>query len=163
MNSWLKIPDDALDVYLHRELEMTEKGQLKSSITNLITILVNPQMAKARGIYEGEIFFDTCSQTVRFVGHIKGEPNTSKDEIRKWNDQMTNLLGIEIDLAFGLKYAKNLMEEAVQFIAMKCAINMPAQYLKGLPYRGEGYIDRLLPTYLGVEDTPLSPARHAGV
>lgn len=35
MNDWLKFSDDELSDYLNRELEYTDKGQLKSNTTNL--------------------------------------------------------------------------------------------------------------------------------
>ena len=46
MNDWLKFSDDELSDYLNRELEYTNKGQLKSNTTNLITVLVNPLFCK---------------------------------------------------------------------------------------------------------------------
>ena len=46
VNDWLKFSDDKLSDYLNRELEYTDKGQLKSNTTNLITVLVNPLLCK---------------------------------------------------------------------------------------------------------------------
>ena len=43
MNNWLTFDDEKLNDYLNRELEITEKGQVKSTTTNLITVLVNPR------------------------------------------------------------------------------------------------------------------------
>ena len=155
MNDWLKFSDDELSDYLNRELEYTDKGQLKSNTTNLITVLVNPLFCKEEKIIDGTIFFDTCSLTVRFFGTLKGEKQ-KENEIRKWNDHLTNLLGVEIEREFGIKYSKNRMDDAITFIAHKRAVNLPAMCMKSLPYDGERYITKLLPKYLGAEDTKLN-------
>ena len=115
MNDWLKFSDDELSDYLNRELEYTDKGQLKSNTTNLITVLVNPLFCKEENIIDGNIFFDTCSMTVRFFGMLKGEKQ-KENEIRKWNDHLTNLLGVEIEREFGIKYSKNRMDDAITLL-----------------------------------------------
>ena len=155
MNDWLKFSDDELSDYINRELEYTDKGQLKSNTTNLITVLVNPLFCKEDNIIDGTIFFDTCSMTVRFFGTLKGEKQ-KENKIRKWNDHLTNLLGVEIEREFGIKYSKNRMDDAITFIAHKREVNLPAMCMKSLPYDGERYITKLLPKYLGAEDTKLN-------
>lgn len=45
------------------------------------------------------------------------------------------------------------MEEAVIFIANKRRVNLPKLYMKSLKYDGEDYISKLLPKYLGADDT----------
>ena len=72
MNDWLKFSDDELPDYLNRELEYTDKGQLKSNTTNIITVLVNQLFCREDNIIDGTIFFDTSSLTVRFFGTLKG-------------------------------------------------------------------------------------------
>ena len=161
MNDWLKFSDDELSDYLNRELEYTDRGQLKSNTTNLITVLVNPLFCKEEKVIDGTIFFDTCSMTVRFFGMLKGEKQKGK-EIRKWNDHLTNLLGVEIEREFGIKYSKNRMDDAITFIAHKRAVNLPAMYMKSLPYDGERHIPKLLPKYLGAEDTKLNASTQIG-
>lgn len=132
---WLKFNDDELSDYLNRDLEYTDKGQIKSNTTNIITVLVNPLFCKEEQIIDGIIFFDTCSMTVRFFGTLKGEKQ-KENEIRKWNDHLTNLLGVEIEREFGIKYSKNRMDDAITFIAHKRAINLPAMYMRSLAYDG---------------------------
>lgn len=155
VNDWLKFSDDELSDYINRKLEYTDKGQLKSNTTNLITVLVSPLFCKEDNIIDGTIFFDTCSMTVRFFGTLKGEKQ-KENENRKWNDHLTNLLGVEIEREFGIKYSKNRMDDAITFIAHKRAVNLPAMYMNSLPYDGEKYIPKLLPKYLGAEDTKLN-------
>ena len=155
MNNWLKFDDVELSDYVERELEITDKGQVKSTATNLITVLVNSCFCKEQDILSGYIFFDTCSRTIRFYGELKGEKSTDL-EIRKWNDHMTNIIGVEIEREFGIKYSKNRMEDAVLFVAHKRTINLPAMYMESLHYDGQEYISKLLPKYLGAEDTKLN-------
>lgn len=155
MNDWLVTDDTMLKDYLSRELEYTDKGQIKSSTTNIITVLVNPSYCVKEGIIDGRIFFDTCSRTIRLLGVLKGE-KTNGDEIRKWNDQMTNILGVEIESTFGIKYSKNRMEDAITFVAQKRAVNLPALYMKSLSYDGGKYIENLLPKYLGATSSKLN-------
>ena len=66
----------------------------KEDFQHIITVLVNPLFCKEEQIIDGTIFFDMCSMTVRFFGTLKGEKQEEK-EIRKWNDHLTNLLGVE--------------------------------------------------------------------
>lgn len=54
---------------------------------------------------------------------------------------------------FGIKYSKGRMEEAVIFIANKRRVNLPKLYMKSLKHDGEDYISKLLPKYLGADDT----------
>lgn len=155
MNNWLKFDDVELSDYVERELEITEKGQVKSTATNLITVLVNPCFCNEQDILSGYIFFDTCSRTICFYGKLKGEKSTDL-EIRKWNDHMTNIIGVEIKREFGIKYSKNRMEDAVLFVDHERTINLPAMYMESLHYDGQEYISKLLPKYLGAEDTKLN-------
>ena len=48
------------------------------------------------------------------------------------------------------------MEDAVLFVAHKRSINLPAMYMESLHYDGQEYISKLLPKYLGAEDTKLN-------
>ena len=82
MIDWLKFNDDELSDYLNRDLEYTDKGQIKSNTTNIITVLVNSLLCKEEQIIDGTIFFDTCSMTVRFFGTLQGEKQ-KENEIRK--------------------------------------------------------------------------------
>ena len=71
MNNWLKFDDLELIDYVDRELEITDKGQVKNTATNLITVLVNPSFYKEQSIISGNIFFDSCSRTIQFYGKLR--------------------------------------------------------------------------------------------
>ena len=155
MNHWLKIDNSPLEEYLNRDFELTEKGNIKSSATNLITAIVNPKFCQASKIFSGSVFYDTCSMRIKFLGEIKGE-NISKLTIRRWTDSMANLLGIEIEKEFGIKFSEKQMASVIRYIANKVAINLPALYIKSLEYDGEKHIEKLLPKYLGAKVNPLN-------
>lgn len=155
-NSWIKFSDNCLKQYINRNLDYTKKGEIKDTKANLITVLINPKFCKRKGIVAGEIFFDTCSMTIKFLGYVKGEEDYNKNSLRNWTDQLTNIVGIEIEMEYGIKYSKNKMEDAISFIANKRSVNLPKMYLKSLEYDGNEYISMLLPKYLGAEDTPLN-------
>ena len=101
MSHWPEIDNSPLKEYLNRDFELTEKGNIKSSATNLITTIVNPKFCQASKIFYGNVFYDTCSMSIKFLGEIKGE-NIGKLTIRRWTDSMANLLGIEIEKEFGI-------------------------------------------------------------
>lgn len=63
---------------------------------------------------------------------------------------------MEIEREFGIKYSKNKMDDAITFIAHIREVNLPAMYMKSLPYDGKKYISKLLPKYLGAKDTKLN-------
>lgn len=155
LNNWLTFDDTELSDYLNRELEITEKGQVKSTTTNLISVLVNPCFCKSREILSGYVFFDTCSMTLQFYGKLRGE-KSSDLAIRKWNDHMTNIIGVEIKRGFGIKYSKSRMEDAITFVAHKRTINLPAMYMKSLTYDGKKHISNLLSKYLGTKENELN-------
>ena len=69
---------------------------------------------------------------------------------------MTNILGVEIEREFGIKYSKSRMEDAITFVAHKRTINLPAMYMKSLTYDGKEHISKLLSKYLGAEETELN-------
>ncbi|HEY4533827.1 MAG TPA: VapE domain-containing protein [Fusobacterium sp.] len=69
---------------------------------------------------------------------------------------MSNVLGVEIEREFGIKYAKNRMEDAITFVAHKRTVNLPAMYMKSLSYDGKEYIKKLLLKYLETENTALN-------
>ena len=97
----------------------------------------------AREILSGHIFFDTCDMTIQFYGCLRGE-KSSDLEIRKWNYHMTNILGVEIEKEFGIKYSKSRMEDAITSVAHKKTINLPAMYMKSFTYDGKEHISKFL-------------------
>lgn len=90
-------------------------------------------------------------------GKIVGEKGINPRKIRLWDDNLNNRLGLEIEEHFGINYNANKMWEAIRFVAHQYEISPPKQYLQNLKWKGDkNTIRKLLPTYLGAEDTDLN-------
>ena len=143
--------------YSHMDLQKTLKGNVKQSVGNLVTVLLNPKYSKAKKLYEGQIFYDKFTNEIKIQGKIIGEKGIRPNQIRLWDDSLNNRLGLEIEKHFDLNYNANKMWEAIRFVANQYEVNPPRQYLERLRWNGdEGAIRKLLPTYLGAEDTDLN-------
>ena len=143
--------------YSHMDLQKTLKGNVKQSVGNLVTVLLNPKYSKAKKLYEGQIFYDKFTNEIKIKGKIIGEKGIRPNQIRLWDDSLNNRLGLEIEKHFDLNYNANKMWEAIKFVANQYEVSPPKQYLERLKWDGdEGAIRKLLPTYLGAEDTDLN-------
>lgn len=139
------------------DLQKTVKGNVKQTTGNIVTVLLNPKYCKAKKIYEGQIFYDKFTNEIKFQGKIIGEKGIKLNQIRLWDDSLNNRLGLEIEKHFDLNYNANKMWDAVRFVAHQYEISPPKQYLKSLTWKGDrNAIRKLLPTYLGAEDTELN-------
>lgn len=139
------------------DVKKTVKGSVKQTTGNIVTVLLNPKYCKAKKIYEGQIFYDKFTNEIKFQGRIIGEREIKENQIRLWDDSLNNRLGLEIEKYFGLNYNSNKMWDAVSFVAHQYEISPPRQYLKNLTWKGDrNAIRKLLPTYLGAEDTELN-------
>lgn len=139
------------------DLQKTVKGDVKQITGNIVTVLLNPKYCKAKKIYEGQIFYDKFTNEIKFQGKIIGEKSIKPNQIRLWDDSLNNRLGLEIEKHFGLNYNANKMWDAVRFVANQYEISPPEQYLKNLTWKGDrNAIAKLLPTYLGADDTELN-------
>lgn len=139
------------------DLQKTVKGNVKQITGNIVTVLLNPKYCRAKKIYEGQIFYDKFTNEIKFQGKIIGEKGIKLNQIRLWDDSLNNRLGLEIEKHFGLNYNANKMWDAVRFVAHQYEISPPKQYLKSLTWKGDrNAIAKLLPTYLGANDTELN-------
>jgi predicted P-loop ATPase len=143
--------------YSLMDLQKTLKGSVKQSIGNLVTVLLNPKYSKAKKLYDGQIFYDKFTNEIKIQGKIIGEKGIRPNQIRLWDDSLNNRLGLEIEKHFSLNYNTNKMWEAIRFVANQYQVSPPKQYLERLNWDAdERGIRRLLPTYLGAEDTDLN-------
>lgn len=139
------------------EFAETEKGKIVQSIGNLVIALMNPDYCKKQGVLNGQLFWDNFSNEIKLQGYLIGEEGFNKNSIRLWDDSMNNRLGLEIEKRFRINYNSNKMWEAVRFVAGQYSISPPREYLKALKWNGnEDNIKRLLPKYLGADDTELN-------
>ncbi|MGO3751730.1 MAG: VapE domain-containing protein [Peptoniphilaceae bacterium] len=143
--------------YKKMEFTKTEKGKVSQSIGNLVIALMNPDYWQKQGVLKGQIFWDSFSNEIKLQGYLIGEKHFNKKTIRLWDDSMNNRLGLEIEKRFKINYNSNKMWEAVRFVSGQYSISPPREYLKFLKWNeDEDNIRRLLPKYLGSEDTELN-------
>lgn len=157
-NIKLNFDDKNLDQsYKNMEFTKTEKDKVTQSIGNLVIALMNPDYCKKYELIKGQIFWDSFSNEIKFQGYLIGEKEFSKNSIRLWDDSMNNRLGLEIEKRFMINYNSNKMWEAVRFVAGQYSISPPKELLETLIWNGkENNIRKLLPKYLGAEDTELN-------
>ena len=143
--------------YSLMDLQKTVKGSVKQTTGNLVTVVLNPKYCKAKKLYKGQIFYDKFTNEIKIQGKIIGERGIKPNQIRLWDDSLNNRLGLEIEKHFGLNYNANKMWDAVRFVANQYEVSPPKQYLERLSWKGDKRaIRKLLPTYLGAEDTELN-------
>ncbi len=143
--------------YSYIDLQTTDKGHVRQITGNIVTAILNPKYCKKKKIIEGQIFYDKFTNEIKFQGQIIGERNIRPNQIRLWDDSLNNRLGLEIEKHFGINYNANKMWEAIRFVAHQYEISPPKQYLQNLKWKGDrNAIRKLLPSYLGAEDTKLN-------
>lgn len=143
--------------YSYIDLQTTDKGHVRQITGNIVTAILNPKYCKKKKIIEGQIFYDKFTNEIKFQGQIIGERNIRPNQIRLWDDSLNNRLGLEIEKHFGINYNANKMWEAIRFVAHQYEISPPKQYLQNLKWKGDrNAIKKLLPSYLGAEDTKLN-------
>lgn len=157
MNEFKLVFPESEQSYQYMEFIETEKGGIRQIISNLNIAIMNPKYCQAKKIYQGQIFFDEFTNEIKFQGKIIGEKGIDVSQIRLWDDTLNNRLGLEIEKHFGINYNANKMWEAVRFVASQYPVSPPKQFLEQLVWNGDkNAIRKLLPSYLGAEDTLLN-------
>lgn len=143
--------------YQYMDFIENKKGGIRQIISNLNIALMNPKYCLKEKLYQGQIFYDSFTKEIKFQGNIIGEKGVTPNRIRLWDDTLNNRLGLEIEKHFGINYNANKMWEAVRFVASQYTISPPKQFLEQLVWNGDKKVIRkLLPTYLGADDTDLN-------
>lgn len=143
--------------YKKMSFTKTEKGKNMQTVGNLVIAIINPDYCKKDKILIGDIFFDTFRNEIRIRGRIASEKGIGESKVRSWDDILNNRLGIEIERKYKINYSKNKIWEAVFFVASQYEISPPKEYLKTLKWNKDTEsIRKLLPHYLGAEDTDLN-------
>ena len=137
------------------QLQMNNKGNVIQSVSNLIIAILNPIYCQQSHILKGNFFFDNFTNEIKYDGFLIHDEKEEKSRI--WNDRLNNILGLEIELHFQLYYQSNKLWEAIKFVASLRSINPPKEYLNQLTWNGDKEaINKLLPRYLGAEDSELN-------
>ena len=80
--------------YSHMDLQKTLKRNVKQSVGNLVTVLLNPKYSKAKKLYEGQIFYDKFTNEIKIQGKIIGENGIRPNQIRLGDDSLNNRMGL---------------------------------------------------------------------
>lgn len=147
---------DVRDTFRDDKFALTDKGLVKSSTGNVIAALMNPIYARQDGIIDGQFFYDSFRNEMKYKGRLCGE-NLSSETVRRIDDNLINKIGIEIERHYEIGFSGQRTLDAIRYVTNECTINTAAQHLDHLKWNGdEDAIKKLLPTYLGAEDTSLN-------
>ena len=67
--------------YSTLDLQTTDKGVVRQITGNIVTAILNPKYCIDKKILEGQIFFDTFTNEIKFQGKIIGEKNINPNQI----------------------------------------------------------------------------------
>ena len=124
-------------------LTYDERGKILQIIKNFETVLENdPRFA-------GKIGFDEFSNQTSLLGSVPWDQSNS---IRAWSGHDDSALFSLIQSDYGLR-GRNDFFDALKNVSIKNRFHPVRDLLDSLSHKGTGHIRRLLPDYLGVEDT----------
>lgn len=133
---------------LDYKIEYDNEGNVKrkkvvQSIRNHETVLSNDFR------FCGKIKYNEFSQQLFLVGSMPWE---YENNCRPWGSQDDSALFSIIQSEYGLQN-RNDFYDAIKNISRKSKYNPVKDILETLEYKGSGYIRKLLPDYLGTEDS----------
>lgn len=138
-----EVPEEEIDTEWLEQLEYTEQGKLRSTISNFSLIIENEPMLK------GKIAFNEFSNRANVTGQLSWRKDGNFDD---WTD--TDDSGLR---EFIEKYYKiNSIAKCNDALALsfeKHSFHPIKDYLNTLEWDGEKRVDTLLIDYLGAEDT----------
>ena len=120
---------------------LTDKGKIIKDLRNYVAFVENSIPKKIR--------YNSFSKRIEIFGNIPW--NSGDDTIRTWQDSDTFNLSLYA-CELGLKDVKTL-ENALLIVAKRNLYNPLTEFLEGLQYNGDGYIRKLLPEYMGADDS----------
>jgi len=134
------------------ELELNEKGNFKSSLTNISLILENdPQLkgAIAYNEFRDELVRKADTPWCECKNPINGDPWRNEDDVH-----VKKLLEVTYSVSPGI----NKFSDSVSLAGYKNRFHPIRDYLNSLDWDGEPRLDSLLTRYLGVIDNPYTSA-----
>lgn len=120
-----------------------ENGKLRQTIRNFECVLEqDPRFA-------GKIRYDDFSRQIFLTGSVPWE---TERNYRPWGSNDDSACFAIIQSAYGLNDRQNYYD-AIKNVANRNHFHQVTSYLETLPFKGTGYVRRLLPDLLGAEDT----------
>lgn len=136
------IIEDEVDTEWVKELEYTDNGKLRSTISNFLLIIENEPLLK------GKIAYNEFSNRAVVVGQL---PWRNKDNKADWNDTDDSGLREFIEKYYKISSTAKCAD-ALALSFEKHSIHPVKEYLNSLFWDGVKRIDTLLIDYLGAED-----------
>lgn len=140
------VPDDVDDSW-KTELERSESGAVKPSITNAVLILENEPALQG-------IRYNELSNGIEVKGKLPWpRPN------KYWRDADDAQLYTWVADRYGVQFPENRFSKALTTVTDKRRFNPLREYIQQLPdWDGVARVDTLLVDYLGAEDSPYTRA-----
>lgn len=125
-------------------LSYDERGKVIQSVKNFEIVLENDSR------FVGKMGFDEFSRNVSLLGSVPWKP--SNNSCRAWGNHDDSALFSVIQTDYGLRN-RNDYFDSVKIVSMRNRFHPVQNMLDSLAWKGTGHIQKLLPNYLGVEDT----------
>lgn len=138
----IETPNDEWD----ETLEITAKGNFKSSIPNIEIILRNDPNLK------GKIAFNEFTKQIECLGKT---PWNKETRYRQWQDGDDSSLRSYIEKIYDIHHAGKT-KDAIISVAIQNAYHPVRDYLYSLNWDGQSRLERIFIKYLGVEDTEIN-------
>ena len=120
-----------------------DKQKLRNIVKNVELVLENDIR------FKNKIRFNEFNYQIDVLGAL---PWKNDNSCRAWNNSDDASLFSVLQCDYGFSKRQDVMD-AVENVARRNAYNPVKDVLESLEYKGSGYIRRLLPCYLGAEDS----------
>lgn len=125
------------------QLEYSQKGTPLNTMSNGLIVLTNLECIA------GKIAYNEHSENTYIVGKVDWDKEYKKPRQFTDYDRINVRFLLENE---GIFMGTQLLDDVIYMAAHKNQYNPIKNMLRSLEYKGEGYIRKLLPEYLGVED-----------
>jgi len=126
------------------QLDMDKKGNLHSTINNVVLIMENDPKLK------GRIAYDEFEQRLIATRNLPWRKINHQN--RYWSDKDDANISLYLEKLYGMPAAK--LDTAIGVISEKTRFHPVRDYLNTLQWDGEPRVETLFVEYMGAEDTP---------
>lgn len=144
------VEDDAPETDWMKKLELGGKGEVKSTISNVKTIITNDPNLKGKIAFD-EFRYRTMAKK-KLPWHTE---NFSKFKL--WDDSDDAGLRNYLEKIYGI-VQKNKIDDGLKLAEVENSFHPVKEYLKGLTWDGVERIETIFSDYLGAYDTKLNQA-----
>ena len=134
--------DDVDDDRWLQNLDVSRKGEVVNSLSNLILILRNDKNLK------GKVALDEFANMGMVLGSLAWDKNTDQ---RMWSDVDDASLHLYLESTYGITPQDNKIEKVLAIVSHENRYNSVKDYLLSLEWDGVDRISSLFTDYLGAE------------